>query len=770
MSDMGGLDLFELFKAEVETHGAALNLGLLTLEANPSDVGPVAGLMRAAHSVKGAARVVGIDVVVGLAHAMEDALVRVQKGQETCRASRVDQLLQATDLLAGLRALHESDLPAWSAAHAAEINALATALAAPAPDDAAGSVPTVAAPATHAPTSDVGMPVPARTQAPMPVSGTADRSISLPAPTDPRPADPAAPEVRTVRVNADNLDRMLRLAGESMVEGRRFPQVQQGLRELKSRLRASRETLDGAARRGDATDVAEARRQLAELETALQRHTALLESTFRRTEEVGARLYHEVIGSRMRPFGDASAGFPRMVRDLAKRLGRKVRFEVEGEQTPVDRDVLSRLDAPLNHLLRNAMDHGVEPPEARRAAGKAETATLRLQARHHAGMLEVRVRDDGAGIDPERIRRKVVERGLQSEAVAASLGSAELLEFLFLPGFSTAPAVTEVSGRGVGLDVVHQTVRELGGRVRIESDPGRGTTFVLSLPITLSVIRAALVTVAGEPLAFPLARVERIVRVPMQDLRVSEGRLYLDLDGSAIGVLRAEELLQLEAPPVGATASAQASLVLLGSDADRCALLVDGFLGERDLVVRPLDERLGRVPHVAAASIDQDGAPMLVLDAEDLLVSIRRGLGEGVVRGVRAADAAGAPAAGRRVLVADDSITVREVERQLLRRMGHEVEVAVDGVDAWNQLCRGRFDLLVTDVDMPRMNGIELVRTLRADPRFAHLPVAIVSYKDRAEDRAAGLDAGANAYLTKGSFQDRTFERTVADLVGEVQA
>jgi two-component system sensor histidine kinase and response regulator WspE len=423
------------------------------------------------------------------------------------------------------------------------------------------------------------------------------------------------------------------------------------------------------------------------------------------------------------------------------------------------------LDAPLNHILRNAVDHGVESPADRRAAGKGESATMRLEARHHAGMLEIRVRDDGRGIDPERIRSKVIDRRLQSAEVAAGLGKAELLEFLFLPGFSTAGAVTEVSGRGVGLDVVHQTMRELGGRVRVESEPGRGTTFVLSLPITLSVIRAALVKVSGETLAFPLARIERIERIPVADLLRTEGRLAFDLDGVSVGVVRGAEFLEWTGGV--SPASDHVSVLVLGGESERSGLLVDGFLGERDLVVRPLDGRLGRVPHVAAAAVDDDGAPLLVMDVEDMLVSIRRGLGDGRLRGM-AADAATSGTGGRRrILVAEDSITVREVERQMLQRAGYQVAVAVDGVDAWNQLCAGRFDMLVTDVDMPRMNGIELVRAMRRDPRFVRMPVAIVSYKDREEDREAGLQAGANAYLTKGSFHDRTFLDTVADLVGE---
>ena len=752
MSGFGGLDLFELFRGEVEAHGQALNAGLLTLEANPDDAAPVAGLMRAAHSIKGAGRVVGLESVVSLAHAMEDALVRIQKGLERCTAGRVQQLLHGTDLLTSLQSVREPDVPAWNAEHAAAINELVTALSATPPvSDEPAPRPAPAPPVTAAtPTLPVHQPEPAAASEPL--------SPTSAAPAMARSAEPIPAEVRTVRVNADNLDRMMRLAGESMVEGRRFPQVQRGLREIRAQLRGLRTSLEAGG------DPAAASQRVASLDRAVTGLSRMLESAFRRTEEVGERLYHEVIGSRMRPFGDATAGFPRLVRDVARMLGRQVRFEMEGLQTPVDRDILARLDAPLNHILRNAIDHGLESPEDRRASGKGEAAMLRLEARHHAGMLEVRVRDDGRGIDPERIRAKVVERRLQSPEVAQGLARAELLEFLFLPGFSTAGAVTEVSGRGVGLDVVHQTMREIGGSVRVESEPGRGTTFVLALPITLSVIRAALIEVSGERLAFPLARIDRIERIATADLRRTEGRLAFDLDGEAVGVLQASTLLELHGDPAD---DGQASILVIGGEGERAGLRVDGFLGERDLVVRPLDARLGRVPHVAASALDEDGVPLLVMDVEDMLVSIRRGLGEGRIRGVAAASLTRAGAGRRRILVAEDSITVREVERQMLMRAGYHVEVAVDGVDAWNQLCGGAFDMLVTDVDMPRMSGIELVRAMRRDPRFERLPVAIVSYKDRPEDREAGLHAGANAYLTKGAFQDRTFLDTVTDLVGE---
>lgn len=785
MSAFGGFDLFELFRAEIVAHGASLNDGLLRLEQNPADVHPIESLMRAAHSIKGASRVIGLDLAVDLAHHMEDCLVNIQKKIEVCGPERVEQLLGGTDILTQLATIQEADLPNWKSTHAVDINALITALSAPPQAMPASATTTKPVEVVEQPQSSPKIIQPASESlvapikpqpAPLAATKTAIGSSEQPLKSSDKStntakpvAAAAAPEVRTVRVNAENLDRMMRLAGESMVEGKRFPQIRRGLREMKSQLRFARDSFESAVKRRDTAEISNSLARLASIEGSLTSHAEFLENVFRRTEEVGTKLYHEVIGSRMRPFGDVTAGHPRMIRDLAKKLGKKVQFDIEGAHVAVDRDVLARLEAPLNHMLRNAIDHGVEGPEDRLAAGKGETAHLRLQARHHAGMLEVRIRDDGRGIDPERVRAKVIEKRLQSADIAAGLNKTELLEFLFLPGFSTASQVTEVSGRGVGLDVVSQTVREIGGTVRLESQPGQGSEFILSLPITLSVIRAVTVLVGGEGYAFPLARIERIVKVDSASLKSMEGRLAFNLDDRSIGLLRANELFGLSQTP-DSNSSSVVNVVVLGDIDNPCGLVVDQFMGEQDLVVRKLDPRLGKTPFVSSAAIDDEGHAILIMDVEDLLIGIRRGLSEGGVRGLDIASLRRNSSGRKRVLVVDDSITVREVERQMLARLGYEVETAVDGVDGFTQLKAGRFDLLVTDVDMPRMNGIEFVKALRREPRFASLPVAIVSYKDRAEDRAAGMEAGANAYLTKGSFQDQSFIQTITDLIGEAQA
>ena len=467
------------------------------------------------------------------------------------------------------------------------------------------------------------------------------------------------------------------------------------------------------------------------------------------------------VATRMRPFGEGLEAFPRLVRDLARTLGKKAKLEITGRDTPVDRDIATRLDAPLNHLVRNSLDHGLELPSDREAKGKVPGGTVRLDARHSAGRLVVTVGDDGRGVDIERLRVKIVERQLSTADVAANLTAEELLEFLFLPGFSTAEKVTEISGRGVGLDAVQEAVRGVGGSVRVSSELGVGTSFIMELPLTLSVIRTLVMEIAGEPFALPLTRVDRVSVVTSTDLKVLEGHHVVQLDGVNVGVVAAHELLGLAAQPEWHT---DVPVVVLSDKASRHGFAVDRFLGEFDVVVRPLDSRLGKVRAVSSCAMLEDGSPVLILDADDLLTSLKAELQGGYLRGLSQGRASGP--ARKRVLVVEDSITVRELERSVLQSRGYEVVVAVDGMDGWNALREGKFDLVVSDVDMPRMTGLELVAQLRADARLRDVPVIIVSYKDREEDRLRGLEAGADRYMTKNSFHDASFLEAVSELIG----
>jgi two-component system sensor histidine kinase and response regulator WspE len=383
-------------------------------------------------------------------------------------------------------------------------------------------------------------------------------------------------------------------------------------------------------------------------------------------------------------------------------------------------------------------------------------------------MLQITLSDDGRGIDLERLRAKVVDRGLTTPSMASCLSETELLDFLFLPGFSTREQVTELSGRGVGLDVVQSMVHAVRGSARITSRPGKGTRFILQLPITISVIRALLVEIAGEPYAFPLSRIDRIFMLDRQDLRELEGKQHAMLDDQPIGLVEAAVVLDL--PAGHARRPGEPLPVVVASDrSHRFGVVVDRFLGERDLRVSPLDPRLGKVPNINSTSVLDNGSPVLIVDVEDLIRSIDNLLA-GRRLGKLSDQVADRPVrAPKRVLVVDDSITVRELERQLLESRGYTVDVAIDGIDGWNAVRTAHYDLVVTDVDMPRMDGIQLVQHIKQDARLGATPVVIVSYKDREEDRIRGLDAGADAYLTKSSFHDQTFLTTVADLIGETR-
>jgi len=889
--------MFELFREEVRGHAAALTAGLVELEADSGDASKFEPLMRAAHSIKGAARIVGIDSAVQLAHRVEDAFVAAQAGRIKIGPDAIDVFLQAADLLAALgQAADAGGLQDWDERNRDSVANLEPALRA-ITEGEAPPVPVIV-PAVEAVPVEVALPpAPPRTPVAIPAepfalgaehgmldlfreeirANLAAVAATIDAPTDealehlrqlrgsarllkfatmdaalgamsdclrailhskqppavaaagwlhhavdvlaagiavdderfadwiasieeplkqiaatlgmvkppPAPPEPVAARPQAapapvakpqaaggdgvVRVTAQNLNRLMGLAGESLVQARWLNVFSTSLARLKKHHDHIAGMIDAslqAAAAGRSPDhiaslMTETRRQAALCREELADTGSEFDEHAARAENLNSRLYREVIASRMRPFADGLHGLARTVRDMARSLGKQARLEVVGEATDVDRDVLEKLEAPLAHLIRNAVDHGLEQPEERIAAGKPAGGTVRVEARHRAGLLSVSIADDGRGVDVEKLRRKVVERRLSSAELVRQMSEAELLEFLFLPGFSTAASVTEYSGRGVGLDVVQDTVRRIGGSVRITSKFGAGTAFHLQLPITLSVIRAVVVEVGGEPYAFPHTRIDRLLRVPRDAIHSLEHRQFIAVDGQNVGLVLAGQLLDVPAAP---PRKDEIPVVLLSDATGTYGLVVDAIRGEQDLVVRPLDPRLGKVPNLSAAAVLDDGEPVLILDVEDLVRSMDAFIQTGALRRCEVRDAGAVRK--KRVLVVDDSITVREVERQLLLHEGYEVTVAVDGMDGWNQVRAGQFDLLVSDVDMPRMSGLQLVQAVRADDRLKNLPVVIVSYKEREEDRQRGLEVGANHYLTKSSFHDNRFVQAVQDLIG----
>jgi len=752
--DPSQFSLLDLFRVEADAQVQVLTAGLLALERDHGLADQLEACMRAAHSLKGAARIVNLAVGVRVAHAMEDCFVAAQEGRVTLRQKQIDALLAASDLLAKIAHTAETEIARWEGDRKNEVDACLATLAdvlthgsAPAVDDSTAAAPApVQTPAAEPPEPEIT------------VGARGGRSSD-----------------RVLRVTAENLNRLLSLAGESLVESRWVKPFAESILRLKRMHHQLGKTLERAREASsgrlanDQVQVAlvDAQRQVAECEDLLARRLVELEMFDRRGINLAHRLYEEALTVRMRPFADGVEGLPRMVRDLARSLGKKVRLEIVGGTTQVDRDILAKLDAPLGHLLRNAIDHGIETPAARLAAGKRTEGVVRVEARHSAGALQITISDDGRGVDLEKLRETIVARNLTTHEGTRTMSDAELLAFLFLPGFSMKGSVTDVSGRGVGLDVVHDMVKEVRGTVRVTSQLGKGTRFVLQLPVTLSVVRTLLAEIAGEPYAFPLAYIIRALKLEKEELALLEGRQHFAFEGRHIGLVTARQVLAADAPPV---AGDQLPVIVIGDHHHTYGLVVDRFLGERELVVQPLDPQLGKIKDISAGALMEDGSPVLIVDAEDLIRSMDK-----LVSGARLEAVSRAPGGThqtrrKRVLVVDDSLTVREVERKLIGNAGYDVQVAVDGMDGWNAVRTGHFDLVVTDIDMPRMDGIELVTLINKDPNLKSIPVMIVSYKDRDEDRARGLEAGAAYYLTKGSFHDETLLHAVVDLIGEPNA
>ena len=760
--DLSSFSMFDLFRVEAETQCAVLTKGLLDIERGKPSPALLESLMRAAHSLKGAARIINLPAGVRVAHAMEDSFVAAQKGVAKIERAEIDLLLRGVDLLAQIANTPESEIPSWENLRAGEVAQYLAALA------GAAVAPESSAPSnTPSPATDATAP--ARTTPPKPPAVEPEiveaRPLggSTPAPDE---------NERVLRLNAENLNRLLGLAGESLVEARWIRPFTDSLQRLKRMQTGLYEDLEGLRDSFAGHQIPS--RAAEKMQSALHRVTECrgylgerlldLDVFDRRCVQLTHRMYLEALRTRMRPFADGVNHFPRMVRDLAHSLGKEVRFEIAGEGTRVDRDILERLDAPLGHLLRNAIDHGCEMPEARARQGKLREAVVRIEARHAAGMLHVTVSDDGAGIDPQRVREAVVRRKLLPTDAAERLTEAELLQFLFLPGFTMKDTVTDISGRGVGLDVVQSMVRGVRGNIRVHTQPGLGTRFMLQLPITLSVLRTLLVEVAGEPYALPLAQIVRTQRLRREDMEAVEGHLTFRFKDEVVGLLSAQQVLDCGD---GAALPEDISVVILGERKRRYGLVVDKFLGERELVVQPLDLRLGKIKDVSAAALMEDGSPVLIIDVDDLVRSIEKLIASGRLASVRRDALLPTDRRRKHVLVVDDSLTVRELERKLLLGAGYAVDVAVDGMDGWNALRAGNFDLVISDVDMPRLDGVELTEMIKRDPQLRNLPVMIVSYKDREEDRLRGLNAGADYYLTKGSFHDETLLHAVADLIGE---
>lgn len=760
------MSMHDIFRIEVENQSAILSHGLLNIENDNKSGKLLEKLMRASHSIKGAARIVGIDEIVNIAHLMEDCFVSAQQGELLIDSVHVDVLLGAVDAIVVISKQDEDVVSGYLISHKNEYQALLNNLK---------KILENSEELVNQFASEQELRVVNNHQEellPKKITGKSKKNSKVVKSDGIKKPLTRVAEKRIVRVDAECMSRLLGLSGELTVESRWLNPFSRSLGLLKreyyeisdilERLRDSllqRNLMTNA----DNLQFSAAQLKLSECRNRLTSKLQDLDDFDARNTSLSSQIFNELVASRMCPFSDATQGLQRTVRDLSRKLKKDVVLEFSGLDVLIDRDVIESIKSPLVHLIRNALDHGIESPEDRVKAGKASQAKIKLMASHKGGVLVITVSDDGCGVDLETLKSRILKRELVAEDILANLSETELLSFLYLPDFTTRDSVSELSGRGVGLDVVHDLVTALHGTIWADNAPGKGIRFIMQLPVTLSVMSAIVVKIAGENYAFPMTRIDRLESVFYKDLSAINGNQYVSINNQDILLVSGARILELDNSYI------QQELVhiVIISDRDNTyGVVVDSYGGQRDLSVQSLDRRLGKIQDISAAALTRDGEAVLILDVDDLIRTILIYVTNSKSpHWVVSTDSDLQPHC-KSILVVDDSLTVREVEKTLLSNSGYLVDVAVDGVDGWNALRRKKYDLLITDVDMPRMDGIELVNLVKQTAQLARLPVMIISYKDRIEDRQRGLDAGADYYLAKGSFQDETLLDAVIDLIG----
>ena len=679
MADMD--QILDIFRQEASENLAALEKGFLDLETADTVEARssiINKLFRDAHSLKGAARAVELFDIQSCAQSLEDTLSDLRDDPETATGEAVTHGIAQFDKL---RLAYEK----WQHPASAAAPAETVALSAPVVD----------------------------------------------------PAD----DTFTVRVNSDRLDRMLSLAGELRISQRAADMHAQQLTTFRQQLNELPiPDLRIAAEIEQKVRSAIGNWQSAMLDQ-LKRIEAAIHNKHVREELLLESLESDIREARLLPLSMLTDSLRRPVRDLAQSLGKSIRYEVDVGTVLLDKAVIEALKAPLLHMIRNAADHGIETPQERHQSGKPEEGHIMLRARQYGDRVHIEVSDDGRGVDFARIREHLQQSGQLEDAEIDALSERELTSYLFRAGFSTATGADEISGRGVGLDVVYESTHRLHGSVELHDSSPAGTTFTIAVPVTISTIRILTVTCGGEYYGIPSSSVVRTARVPAKDLRELEGQPILTIDGEPVPWVMLQDLLR--SPSTMSDGNGRAiPYVLTSVDGRRLAIGVDDTEDELEVILKPLGYPLTGMTGIVGGTIRPDGSVQIVLDPANIAFRFQGTTGRLV--------SASPPKTVARILVVDDSPTTRTIVRNVLATAGYSVRTATDGVDALERLQHQPVDLVVTDIQMPRMNGFELTRQVKS--QFG-LPVVLVTALEKEEHRREGLAAGADAYVVKSSFE-----------------
>jgi two-component system chemotaxis sensor kinase CheA len=739
------------FVEEARDHVEKLNTGLVTLEKEPEDAENINSIFRSAHTIKGSSRMMKLTSITEVAHKLEDVLGALREKKIAHSKPLADLLFRGVDALSEM-------IEKTSAGE--ELTADNSGLCEELADAAGGAVP------RSEEKTPPAAPSPPVTQA-TPIADEPSPPEVRPEPVKPVEPPPVAKEARpaktseTVRINSEKLDELIKLMGEIVSNQNRLKQRRLDVKEVE---RATKRHLEMLLDLPEELSGEGAREALVNSAHALYLKAASLHANVKDDANISELLTDELqakaLTLRMIPLSTVFDSLHRMMRDISRSLGKEVAFTVEGGEIELDKKMIDKLDAPLVHMLRNSLDHGIERPEERVKAGKSATGSIRLSACYDAGSVLLELSDDGGGIPVDKIREKAKRKRIFNEHELAEMSEASLIDLIFLPGLSTSPILTDVSGRGVGMDVVKRNiVEDLRGTIQVDTKAEQGTSFFIRLPLTLAVMRILLIEVAGMIFAITAHYVAEIVRVSDQDYMNVVGRRAIRLRNEFIPVADLASVLRLPGEP--AARGKDSLVIIVRMSNEKLGLAVDTLLDEEDMVIKPLPAHMNKVHLVSGVTISGKNEIINVLNIPAVIEAARemkesRKPAPGAVDEVQALN----------VLVVDDSVNTREIEMSILESYGYRVTLAEDGIDGFEKAMEFNYDIVITDVEMPRLDGFSLTERLRAVDSYKETPIIIVTSREKEEDKRRGILVGADAYIVKGSFEQTNLIETIRNLVG----
>lgn len=760
--------LHETFLLEAKERIEALYSGLSELEevlADDEKAKVIERIFREAHSLKGAARSVEVRPVENLSQAMESLFAEMKSNHSSISQDSIDKVRSAVMLIEKYINAGEDEK--------AGLEKIMEDTALTISDSTASSGPS--RPGDKAATSR-----PSEKQA---VCSAADadmideEQVCAPQPSSvcklPQDFDSA-----TVRIHAARLDTLLRKAEE-------FVTIKQVTQQRLAAFKRLREEINSELNEWER--IAPVLELIKKEEEKTGRYAGissfldkLLERRKKNASELTGKIrtmerenrtiaslvddfLYDIKETTLMPFSGLFAILPRMVRELASSLGKSVKLVIEGQDIEIDKRIQERLKDPLIHLVRNAVDHGIEPPEVRKKQNKNPKGTIKISVTQIAtNRVTLTVADDGAGIPAERLIEKAVEMGVIPQEDASKLSDEEALFLVFNSGISTSPLITDISGRGLGMAIVKEAVEGIGGNVSVRSQPGKGTTFILQIPMTLATFRGIIVESSGQTYILPTASTDKILYIPEESIHTVKNREVVAVEGSHIPLVRLSQVLQTADTRKDQGSRQVVFAVVMGSGDERIGFVVDAVKNEQEVLVKPLGTQLARVNNIAGATMLATGELVLVLNSVDLVMNARKLITGGTLKAIRQKEST---IVEKKILVVEDSFTSRTLLKNILEAAGYKVRTATDGREGLRMVKSEPFDAVVTDIEMPNMNGFELTEKIKADSQLEELPVILVTSLDSQADKERGIHAGADAYIVKSSFDQSNLLATLERLI-----